>query len=63
MIFLGRARQDETRHVRFRIAHASYSLEADSNAARRFGTAVETRAEFLKSVSGFGALMEESLII
>jgi len=58
-----RARQDEARHVRFGIAHAKYSLEADSNAARRFGSAVESRAEFLKAVSGVGALIEESLII
>lgn len=58
-----RARQDETRHVRFGIAHAKYALEADANAARRFGSAVEARAEFLKSVSGVGALIEESLII
>ena len=58
-----RARQDETRHVRFGIAHAKYAIEADANAARRFGSAVEARAEFLKSVSGVGALIEESLII
>ena len=58
-----RARQDETRHVRFGIAHAKYAIEADVNAARRFGSAVEARAEFLKSVSGVGALIEESLII
>ena len=58
-----RARQDETRHVRFGIAHARYALETDANAARRFGRAVEARAEFLKSVSGVGALIEESLII
>jgi TusA-related sulfurtransferase len=58
-----RARQDETRHVRFGIAHARYSIEADANTARRFGSAVEARAEFLKSVSGVGALIEESLII
>ena len=58
-----RARQDEARHVRFGIAHAKYTLEADISAARRFGSAVEARAEFLKSVSGVGALIEESLII
>jgi TusA-related sulfurtransferase len=58
-----RARQDEARHVRFGIAHAKYTLEADISAARRFGKAVEARAEFLKSVSGVGALIEESLII
>jgi len=58
-----RARQDEARHVRFGIAHARYSIEADVHAARRFGSAVEARAEFLKSVSGVGALIEESLII
>lgn len=58
-----RARQDETRHVRFGIAHAKYSIEADASAAKRFGSAVEARAEFLKSVSGVGALIEESLII
>ena len=58
-----RARQDETRHVRFGIAHAKYAIEADANAARRFGSAVEARAEFLKSVSGVGTLIEESLII
>jgi TusA-related sulfurtransferase len=58
-----RARQDEARHVRFGIAHAKYSLEADITAARRFSSAVEARAEFLKSVSGVGALIEESLII
>ena len=58
-----RARQDEARHVRFGIAHAKYTLEADMSAARRFGSAVEARAEFLKSVSGVGALIEESLII
>lgn len=58
-----RARQDETRHVRFGIAHAKYAIEADASAARRFGSAVEARAEFLKSVSGVGALIEESLII
>jgi hypothetical protein len=56
-------RQDEARHVRFGIAHAKYSMEADIGAARRFGSAVEARAEFLKSVSGVGALIEESLII
>jgi TusA-related sulfurtransferase len=58
-----RARQDEARHVRFGIAHAKYTMEADISAARRFGSAVEARAEFLKSVSGVGALIEESLII
>ena len=58
-----RARQDEARHVRFGIAHAKYSLEADINAARRLASAVEMRAEFLKAVSGVGALIEESLII
>jgi TusA-related sulfurtransferase len=58
-----RARQDETRHVRFGIAHAKYSLEAEPSSARRFASAVEARAEFLKSVSGVGALIEESLII
>ena len=58
-----RARQDEARHVRFGIAHAKYTIEADLSAARRFGSAVEARAEFLKSVSGVGALIEESLII
>lgn len=58
-----RARQDEARHVRFGIAHARYAIEADVRAARRFGSAVEARAEFLKSVSGVGALIEESLII
>jgi TusA-related sulfurtransferase len=58
-----RARQDESRHVRFGITHAKYALEADVNAARRFGSAVESRAEFLKSVSGVGALIEESLVI
>jgi TusA-related sulfurtransferase len=58
-----RARQDEARHVRFGINHAKYSLEADISAARRFISAVEARAEFLKSVSGVGALIEESLII
>lgn len=58
-----RARQDEARHVRFGIAHAKHSMEADIGAARRFGSAVEARAEFLKSVSGVGALIEESLII
>jgi len=58
-----RARQDEARHVRFGIAHAKYTLDADISAARRFGNAVEARAEFLKSVSGVGALIEESLII
>ncbi|HSB12402.1 MAG TPA: ferritin-like domain-containing protein [Blastocatellia bacterium] len=58
-----RARQDEARHVRFGIAHARYAIEADGGAARRFASAVEARAEFLKSVSGVGALIEESLII
>jgi TusA-related sulfurtransferase len=58
-----RARQDEARHVRFGIAHAKYSMDAEISAARRFGSAVESRAEFLKSVSGVGALIEESLII
>ena len=58
-----RARQDEARHVRFGIAHAKYCLENDPTAAPRFGSAVEARAEFLKSVSGVGALIEESLII
>jgi TusA-related sulfurtransferase len=58
-----RARQDETRHVRFGIAHAKYAIETDSNSVRRFLSAVETRADFLKSVSGVGALIEESLII
>ncbi|MFY9556167.1 MAG: DUF455 domain-containing protein [Blastocatellia bacterium] len=58
-----RARQDEARHVRFGIAHTKYSVEADPNATRRLASAVETRAEFLKSVSGAGALIEESLII
>lgn len=58
-----RARQDEARHVRFGIAHAKYAIEADINAPRRLIAAVESRAEFLKSVSGVGALIEEALII
>jgi TusA-related sulfurtransferase len=58
-----RARLDESRHVHFGIAHARYTLQADKNALHRFRTAVKARAEFLKSVSGVGALIEESLII
>jgi TusA-related sulfurtransferase len=58
-----RARLDESRHVHFGIAHARYSLEADQSAAQRFSSAVKARAEFLKSVSGVGALIEEALII
>lgn len=58
-----RARLDESRHVHFGIAHARYSLEADKSAAHRFSAAVKARAEFLKSISGVGALIEEALII
>jgi TusA-related sulfurtransferase len=58
-----RARLDESRHVHFGIAHSRYSLESDLAAARRFGSAVEARAEFLKSVSGVGTLIEEALVI
>lgn len=58
-----RARLDESRHVHFGIAHARYTLEADRSAVHRFISAVKARAEFLKSVSGVGALIEESLII
>jgi hypothetical protein len=58
-----RARLDESRHVHFGIAHARYTLEADQTAIHRFTSAVRSRAEFLKSVSGIGALIEEALII
>ncbi len=58
-----RARLDEARHVRFGIAHARLALESEPGAARRFRAAVESRADFLKSVSGVGALVEESLIV
>jgi TusA-related sulfurtransferase len=58
-----RARIDEARHVRFGIAHARLALESQAGAVRRFIAAVEARADFLKSVSGVGALVEESLIV
>jgi TusA-related sulfurtransferase len=58
-----RARLDEARHVRFGIAHARLALESQPGAARRFRAAVEARADFLKSISGVGALVEESLIV
>jgi TusA-related sulfurtransferase len=58
-----RARLDESRHVHFGISHSRYTLETDKGAARRLGAAVEARAEFLKAVSGVGALIEEALII
>jgi TusA-related sulfurtransferase len=58
-----RARLDEARHVRFGIAHARVALESQPGAARRFRAAVESRADFLKSVSGVGALVEESLVV
>ncbi len=58
-----RARLDESRHVHFGISHSKYMVESDASAASRLGAAVEARAEFLKAVSGVGALIEESLII
>jgi hypothetical protein len=54
---------DESRHVHFGISHSKYTVESDASAARRLGSAVEARAEFLKAVSGVGALIEEALII
>lgn len=58
-----RARLDESRHVHFGISHSRYTVESDPSAARRLDAAVESRAEFLKTVSGVGALIEEALII
>jgi TusA-related sulfurtransferase len=58
-----RARLDESRHVHFGISHSRFTLESEADAARSFGAAVEARAEFLKAVSGVGALIEEALII
>jgi TusA-related sulfurtransferase len=58
-----RARLDESRHVHFGISHSRYTLESSAGAARRLAAAVEARAEFLKAVSGVGALIEEALII
>lgn len=58
-----RARLDEARHVRYGIAHARLALDAEPGAARRLRAAVESRAGFLKSIAGVGALVEESLVV
>ncbi|MHB2016496.1 MAG: ferritin-like domain-containing protein [Candidatus Xenobia bacterium] len=60
---LRRAKLDESRHVHFGIAHSRLALAEDIDAARRFGRAVEARAQFLQAVSGVGSVMEEALII
>lgn len=58
-----RARLDESRHVHFGIAHVRHAVGSDQTAAHALAAAVSSRAEFLKSISGVGALVEESLVI
>ncbi len=58
-----RARLDESRHVHFGIAHVRHAAGSDQTVSRRLAAAVGARAEFLKSISGIGALVEEALVI
>lgn len=58
-----RARNDETRHVHFGMAHVRHALSSDPALHARFEEAVRRRAATLSSVSGAPEALQDSLIV
>jgi hypothetical protein len=57
------ARQDETRHVAFAMAHLEYQLAAEPSLRDRLRAAVERRFEALRSTSGLNELVRDALVV
>jgi TusA-related sulfurtransferase len=58
-----RARQDETRHVHFGMAHTKYHLTHDPANARPLIDAVRERAAFMDAVTGVNPFVQEALAV
>ncbi|MBI3468207.1 MAG: hypothetical protein HY000_34820 [Planctomycetes bacterium] len=58
-----RARQDETRHVHFGMAHTKYHLQHDPATARPLIEAVRERAAFMDAVTGVNPFVQEALAV
>jgi TusA-related sulfurtransferase len=58
-----RARQDETRHVHFGMAHTKYHLTQNPASARPLIDAVRARAAFMDAVTGVNPFVQESLAV
>jgi len=57
-----RARQDESRHVRFGITHLKFYLQRDPAHSQKLLQAVQDRADYMKSVSGVNPLVQDALV-
>jgi hypothetical protein len=57
------ARQDETRHVGFAMAHLEYQLTSEPRLRDRLRAAVERRYEALRSTSGLNELVRDALVV
>lgn len=57
-----RARQDESRHVRFGITHLGFYLQRDAAHSQKLLRAVQDRADYMKSVSGVNPLVQDALV-
>jgi hypothetical protein len=58
-----RTRADESRHVRFGVAHVRHGLAADATLGRRLEAAVRRRAATLHGASGVPAPIQDALTI
>jgi hypothetical protein len=58
-----RARNDESRHVHFGLAHVRYALAQDPSLYRRLENAVRTRAASLAGIGSVPAPVQDALII
>ncbi|HWP46550.1 MAG TPA: hypothetical protein VNM22_05270 [Candidatus Limnocylindrales bacterium] len=59
---LRRARQDESRHVRFGITHLKFYLQRDATHSQKLLQAVQDRADYMRSVSGVNPLVQDALV-
>jgi hypothetical protein len=57
------ARQDETRHVAFAMAHLEHQLSMESELRSRLRAAVERRHDALKSTSGLAQEVYDALVV
>ena len=57
------ARQDETRHVAFAMAHLEYQIEVEPDLRDRLRGAIERRHEALRSTAGLNDLVRDALIV
>ena len=57
------ARQDETRHVAFAMAHLEYQVEREPALRDRLRGAIERRYEALRSTSGLNDLVRDALVV